>query len=310
MARFDDRATQPARGPLDILRWKMGGGESEPPHPDARTLERVRPGVRDAEAAAAALALPETALTWIGHATFALRLGGKLVLTDPVFCRRVQNVVPRLVPVGVPIEKLPAVDIVTVSHDHMDHMDFWSLRRLPKDAVYVVPLGNGARLRALGHEKVVELDWWQTHREGTLEITLVPARHWSMRMPWTRNETLWGGFVYRAPEGVAYHSGDSAAGPHYAEIGQRIGPIDWAMLPIGAYSPRWFMEPQHQCPEEAGEAFLDLRAKTLVAMHWGTFKLTDEPIGEPPERLRAWWAARALPGERLWIPDVAERRVL
>ncbi len=313
MGRFDDLATQPRRGPRDILRWKLGDpltGRHEPRPPDARALDQVRPGVRDREAAAAALARPEAALTWLGHATFALRLGGQLVLTDPVLCARIQGVVARLTPPGVAVDRLPPVDVVTVSHDHMDHMDYWSLRRLPRDALYLVPLGNGARLAPLGLRHVVELDWWQTHRHGTLEITLVPARHWSMRMPWTRNQTLWGGFVYRGPEGVAYHSGDTAFGPHYGEIGARTGRIDWAMLPIGAYSPRWFMEPQHQNPEEAGEGFLALGARLLVAMHWGTFKLTDEPIGEPPARLRAWWAARALPAERLWIPDIAERRVL
>ena len=309
MARFDDLATQPRRGPGDILRWKLGRSR-EPRAADADALEKILPGVRDPEAAAAALALHDPALTWLGHATFALRLGGQLILTDPVLCTRIQKVIPRLTPPGVPVERLPAVDVVTVSHDHMDHMDFWTLKRLPRSATYVVPLGNGARLRALGHEQVVELDWWQSHTVGGVEITLVPARHWSMRMPWTRNETLWGGFVFRAREGIAYHSGDSAFGPHYAEIGARVPGIDWAMLPIGAYAPRWFMAPQHQDPEEAARGLLALGARLLCAMHWGTFRLTDEPLGEPPARLRAFWAAQGLPAEKLWIPDIGERRVL
>jgi L-ascorbate metabolism protein UlaG (beta-lactamase superfamily) len=309
MARFDDLATQPRRGPADILRWKLGRSREARPA-DAAALEKVRPGVRDPAAAAMALARPEAAMTWLGHASFALRLAGKLVLTDPVLCARIQRVVRRLTPPGVAVDALPPVDVVTVSHDHMDHMDFWTLARLPDAALYVVPLGNGERLRALGKARVVELDWWQSHREGALEITLVPARHWSMRMPWTRNETLWGGFVYRGPEGIAYHSGDSAFGPHYAEIGARVPGIDWAMLPIGAYAPRWFMEPQHQDPEEAARGWQALGARTFVAMHWGTFRLTDEPIGEPPVRLRAFWGTQGLPPERLWIPDIGERRVL
>jgi L-ascorbate metabolism protein UlaG (beta-lactamase superfamily) len=308
MGRFDDRATQPVRGPADILRWKLGGSE-EPP-PDARELDRVRPELRDREAAAAALVEAKAALTWLGHATFTLRLGGQLILTDPVLCPRIQGVVPRLVPPGVPVEALAGVDVVTISHDHMDHMDYWTLRRLPRSALYVVPLGNGARLAQLGHANVVELDWWQTHEHRGVAITLVPARHWSMRMPWTRNETLWGGFVYQGQEGTAYHSGDTAWGPHYAEIGARFPGIDWALIPIGAYSPRWFMEPQHQNPEEAGAGFVALGARQFVAMHWGTFKLTDEPIGEPPARLRRFWAAEGLPEASLWIPDIAERRVL
>ena len=131
-----------------------------------------------------------------------------------------------------------------------------------------------------------------------------------MRAPWNRNDALWSGFVYRAAEGVAYHSGDTALFDGFSEIGQRLGPIDWAMLPIGAYEPRWFMEPQHMNPEDAGEAFLRLGARTLCAMHWGTFKLTDEPLGEPPERIRAFFAARALADERLWLFDVGQTRPL
>ena len=131
-----------------------------------------------------------------------------------------------------------------------------------------------------------------------------------MRAPWNRNQALWGGFVVSGPEGAVYHAGDTALFDGFAEIGRRVGPVDWALLPIGAYEPRWFMQPQHLDPEEAGEAFLQLGARSLVAMHWGTFKLTDEPLAEPPERLRAWWRARGLDEERLWILDIGETRRL
>jgi N-acyl-phosphatidylethanolamine-hydrolysing phospholipase D len=303
--RFADRATRPSRGPTDILAWKLWR-RGDPEAADHAALEQLRPALR--KLTPDALAAPEAALTWLGHATFCLRLGGLAILTDPIFSRRIQNVVPRQCPLPIEVAALPKIDVVTVSHDHMDHMDFPSLRALGPGPLYVVPLGNAERLRALGLERVIELDWWQSHQEGKLTITLVPARHWSMRMPWTRNDTLWGGFVFRGPEGSAYHAGDTAIGDHYREIGQRLGPIDLAMLPIGAYSPRWFMAPQHQCPEEAGEGFLDLGARRFVAMHWGTFRLTDEPIGEPPVRLRAYFARHQLPSSRLWIPDIGERR--
>jgi L-ascorbate metabolism protein UlaG (beta-lactamase superfamily) len=131
-----------------------------------------------------------------------------------------------------------------------------------------------------------------------------------MRMPWTRNDSLWGGFVLRGPEGAAYHSGDTASFDGFAEIAHKLGPIDWAMLPIGAYEPRWFMEPQHMCPEEAGQAFLSLGARLLCAMHWATFRLTDEPPGEPPLRLRQFWREQKLDPARLWIPDIGETRRL
>ncbi len=303
MGRFDDRATQPGRGPADILRWKFGRGE--PRRADYAVLDAVRPGTQTG--GAAALASGEPCAVWIGHATWAFRLGGQLVVVDPIWSRAIGGAVRRLVEPGVPLAEMPPIDVVLVTHDHRDHMDLPTLRKLPDTATYIVPLGNGARL---GKPNVVELDWWQSHTLGALTITLVPARHWSMRMPWNRNDTLWGGYVVRGPEGAAYHSGDTAWGEHFAEIGQRLGPIDWAMLPIGAYAPRWFMEPQHMDPDEAARGFEALGARNLLAMHWGTFKLPDEAVGEPPERLRAWWQARGLPPERLWICDVGEARPL
>jgi L-ascorbate metabolism protein UlaG (beta-lactamase superfamily) len=303
MARFGERATTPARGPRDILRWKLGGKEPRPD--DFSALDAVRPTVR--EGGAEALAGGAPVAVWIGHATWALRLGGKLIVTDPIWSRSISGAVRRLVAPGVALARMPAIDIVLVSHDHRDHMDLPTLRRLPADALYVVPLGNAPRL---DKPNVVELDWWQTHEIGSLAITLVPARHWSMRMPWNRNDTLWGGYVIRAPEGVAYHSGDTAWGEHFAEIGARIGRIDWAMLPIGGYAPRWFMAPQHVDPVEAAQAWDALGARHLLAMHWGTFRLTDEAIGEPPARLRSYWAERRLDPARLWIVDPGEPRPL
>ncbi|MCA9673996.1 MAG: MBL fold metallo-hydrolase, partial [Myxococcales bacterium] len=247
----------------------------------------------------------------IGHATWVWRLGGKLVAFDPIWSRSIGGVVPRLTAPGVKLDALPALDVVCITHDHRDHLDLPTLRRLGAAPLYVVPLGNAPRVaRVVRDARVVELDWWQTHHEGDLAITLVPARHWSMREPWSRNATLWGGYVVRGPEGVAYHAGDTATGDHFAEIGARVGAIDWAMMPIGGYDPRWFMDAQHVDPDEAAAGFLALGARHLLAMHWGTFRLTDEAMGEPPERLRAWWAERGLPDERLWILDAGEARRL
>jgi N-acyl-phosphatidylethanolamine-hydrolysing phospholipase D len=294
--RFADRATQPGRGPRDILRWKLG--KKEPRADDFAALDAVRPAVVDGGAEALASGRPVA--VWIGHATWALRLAGKLIVIDPIWSRSIGGAVRRLVPPGIALEAMPAIDVVLVSHDHRDHMDLPTLRRLPDSAQYIVPVGNAARL---AKPRVVELDWWQSFTIGDLAIALVPARHWSMRMPWNRNDTLWGGWVIRAPEGNAYHSGDTAWGDHFAEIGARCGPIHWAMLPIGGYAPRWFMAPQHIDPVEAVGAWEALRATELFAMHWGTFRLTDEPIGEPPARLRACWAERNHDPARLHIPD-------
>jgi N-acyl-phosphatidylethanolamine-hydrolysing phospholipase D len=298
---FEDRATRPERGFSDVLRWKLFARETRPA--DFEALDAVRPGVQTGGAAALASGRPVA--VWIGHATWALRLGGKLIVTDPIW-RSIAPTVRRLVPPGVALADMPAADVVLVSHDHFDHMDVPTLQKLPAGATYISGLGNASRLRALGKDNVVELDWWQSTKVGELEITFVPARHWSMRMPWTRNATLWGGFVIRAPEGIAYHAGDTAAGPHFGEIGAKFA-IDWAMLPIGGYAPRWFMEPQHIGPVEAAAAFDALGAKNFLAMHWGTFRLTDEAIGEPPAVLRRDWKHAP---ERLWICDVGEPRPL
>jgi L-ascorbate metabolism protein UlaG (beta-lactamase superfamily) len=301
--RFADRATQPGRGPGDILRWKLG--KKEPRADGFAALDAVR--LQVAGGGAEALADGAPVAVWIGHATWALRLAGKLIVTDPIWSPSIGGAVRRLVAPGVPLAAMPPVDVVLVSHDHRDHMDLPTLRRLPDAALYVVPIGNAARL---DKPNVVELDWWDSHAIGELSITLVPARHWSMRMPWNRNDTLWGGFVIRGPEGTAYHSGDTAWGEHFAEIGARVGAIDWAMLPIGGYAPRWFMAPQHIDPVEAARAWEALGARHLLAMHWGTFRLTDEALGEPPARLRAYWAEHGLDPARLWIVDPGAPRRL
>ncbi len=307
MGRFDDRATQPERGASAILRWKIvdrvRGRSALGKDPDGwRTPVRANDG--------RVLHAMTPSLTWIGHATFVLRLGGKLVATDPIWSHRISGVITRKAPPGVALQRVPPLDVVTVSHNHYDHLDLPSLKRIGPKALYVVPQGNGALLRKAGLSRVVELDWWESHVEGGLTITLVPARHWSMRLPWTRNEALWGGFVYASSEGVAYHAGDTAAFDGFAEIGRRAGPIDWAMLPIGAYEPRWFMEPQHMNPADAVGAFQALGARHLVAMHWGTFRLTDEALSEPPARLRALWREQGFDPARAWILDVGETRSL
>jgi N-acyl-phosphatidylethanolamine-hydrolysing phospholipase D len=305
MGRFDDRATQPARGPADIFRWRitdtLAGRRVKETDP-AFTPPRRAPDLPLIASAA-------PSLTWIGHATFLLRLGGKLIATDPIWSERIA-VIRRKSPPGAELAELPPIDIVTVSHNHFDHLDAPTIRRLGAQPLYVTPVGNGRWLRDAGAERIVELEWWQAHEVDGVTITLVPARHWSMRAPWNRNDALWGGFVYRAADGCAYHSGDTGAFEGFAEIGTRLGPIDWAMLPIGAYEPRWFMRPQHMNPEDAGEAYRQLSARILCAMHWGTFKLTDEPLGEPPERMRRWFAEQQLPDERLWIFEIGETRAL
>lgn len=298
--------TTPDKGPLDMLKWQVGDrllGKRRRPGPSFSTPHRENDGTAVRDLA--------TSLTWIGHATFAMRLGGKLVLTDPVLGDRIQGVVKRLSRPGLELGSIGPVDVVTVSHDHFDHLDLPSLRRIGPEATYVVPLGCGKLLRDVGLPKVIELDRWESTHVGELRIALVPAQHWCMRAPWDKNTRLWGGFVYESAEGKAYHAGDTAFSEQvFRAIGEREPGIDWAMMPIGAYDPEWFMKPQHIGPEDAIEAHRLLGAKHFVAMHWGTFRLTDEPMGEPPMRLRQEWQRRALETERLWVVDLGETRTL
>jgi L-ascorbate metabolism protein UlaG (beta-lactamase superfamily) len=288
--------TTPDKGLGDLIRWQLNRKKD--------TTHFTTP-VRENDGAQLHAESPH--LTWIGHATYALRLGKKMIVTDPVWSERVGPQRRKARP-GVAFEKMPRIDVVTVSHTHFDHLDTPTLRRIGTDALYVVPKDVGELIDA---RRVVELGWWESHQEGDLKITCVPAQHWSMRMPWDRNKRLWGGFVIEGPEGVAYHAGDTAFNERvFREIGERFPKIDWAMLPIGAYDPEWFMSGQHMGPEDALRAFEILGAKMLCAMHWGTFKLTDEPLGEPPMRVRAAWGLADRPDTKLYVPDVGETLLL
>jgi L-ascorbate metabolism protein UlaG (beta-lactamase superfamily) len=219
----------------------------------------------------------------------------------------------RLTAPGVDPSGIPPLDVVTVSHAHYDHMDLPSLRALAGrgSPLFVVPKDNAEVLVGAGIDKVVELGWWESVVASGVKVTCVPAQHWSMRVPWDRNARLWGGFVYETTEGVAYHAGDTAMSEDvFRAIAERCPRIDWGMMPIGAYDPTWFMASQHMGPEEAGRAWEILGARNLLAMHWGTFKLTDEPVGEPPQRARAWFEAGGHDANRLWVMDVGETRRL
>jgi N-acyl-phosphatidylethanolamine-hydrolysing phospholipase D len=265
---------------------------------------RLKASLRPREGAAASVPYDEAALaadpglTWIGHATFLVHVDGVRFLTDPVFAHRVSPLSfagpQRLVPVGVPMDRLPKVDFAVVSHDHYDHTDLAAVRALAARGVrFVVPRGVGELVRGAGAE-AIELDWWQTADVAGVRVHCVPAQHFSGRGLFDRNRRLWAGFVVESASHRVYHAGDTGYFRGFAEIAARLGPIDLAMLPIGAYLPRAMMQRVHMDPEEAVQAALDLRARTTVGMHFGTFDLADEPLAEPPTRFLAQAAARGL----------------
>jgi L-ascorbate metabolism protein UlaG (beta-lactamase superfamily) len=170
----------------------------------------------------------------------------------------------------------------------------------------VTPLGNGRLLRSAGFRQVEEIDWWVTASAAPLPITLTPAQHFSARGPFDRNRALWGGFLIEAGGLRILHAGDSGYGPHFREIAERLGPIDLALLPVGAYEPRWFMKDIHMNPAEAVQAHLDLAAHQSIAMHFGTFQLTPEGIDEPVRELAKALRERGVPAERFRVVEVGE----
>jgi L-ascorbate metabolism protein UlaG (beta-lactamase superfamily) len=200
----------------------------------------------------------------------------------------------------VPFDDLPPISTVLLSHNHYDHCDLRTLRMLAArfDPLVVTPLGNGRLVRSAGIRRVEELDWWQEAKTSALPIALTPAQHFSARGPLDRNRALWGGFMLVAGGAHIFFAGDTAYAPFFRDVRRRHGRIDLALLPIGAYEPRWFMQIVHMNPAEAVQAHLDLEASASVGMHFGTFQLTTEGIDEPLRALDDACRAKNIPAAR------------
>jgi len=257
-------------------------------------------------------------LTWIGHATFLLQLGGVNVLTDPHLGERASPLSfagpRRHVAPGLDFERLPHVDVVVVSHSHYDHLDRDTVRRLNRQAggppMFFVPLALKAWFADEGIGNVTELDWWESRVHMGLTMHLAPVQHWSQRTPWDRDRTLWGAWVIEHPQMRLLFGGDFGYSQDIADLGRRFGSFDLAALPIGAYEPRWFMSIMHVNPEEAVRAHRDLNARYSVGMHWGTFRLTDELLDEPPRKLSEALSGAGIPPERFFLMKHGESRGL
>jgi N-acyl-phosphatidylethanolamine-hydrolysing phospholipase D len=286
---------QPSRGVRDLLRWKLGHNPYDKRRPPCVPVV-PNDGTYLADPGA-----PDS-ITWVGHATFAVQDGGEVFLTDPHWGARA--LLPRRhSPPGIPLAAVPAQAFAVLSHNHYDHLDAWTVARLPPGVDWYAPLGlarwlrrRQARSAAGAPPAVRELDWWESVRRGRWTLTCLPAQHWSNRLDSRRNSTLWCSWLLDSGRRRYYFAGDSGYFPGFAEIGRRyapMAPIDVAFLPIGAYEPRWFMAYPHMDPADAWRACLDLGARWMVPMHWGTFDLTDEPIDLPPKVLLEVIAAGA-----------------
>ena len=292
------------RGLRDLLRWRFTSRLARWPR-DVPLAPQPPPPVPRGE---------DVVVTWIGHATFLLRTANSSLLIDPVFSDRASPVAwagpRRAQPPGLALESLPPIDAVLLSHDHYDHCDAASLRRLAAvhDPVFIAPLRHRDLLGATGTRKIVELDWWQAHAvAANLTVTLTPSKHWSNRFGTPRNHRLWGGFFLHFGPKRVWFAGDSGYDRElFRSVRERSGAPDLALIPIGAYEPRWFMAPMHMNPAEAVQAHLDAGARRSVAMHWGTFQLTDEARDAPPRALAAARAAAGLPAEAFAVPVPGE----
>jgi L-ascorbate metabolism protein UlaG (beta-lactamase superfamily) len=295
-----------------VWKWEqMKHGVPQPP-PGGWKIPAMK-----TDAAALRANAGEPTATWIGHASFLLQLGGMNVLMDPQFSERaspVQFAGPkRIVPLPIDVAELPRIDVVLISHNHYDHLDVGSVKRLAASPagspLFLVPLGLKAWFREQGIERVEERGWWQSHGLGALRFTLVPVQHWSKRTLWDANQTLWGGWVVEGAGLRVIHTGDLGYSQDARDIGERLGPFDMAFIPIGAYAPRWFMKTMHVDPAEAVQVRADLKARRAIGMHWGTFEnLTDEPLDEPPAVLSAQRAAAGLRQDEFDVMKIGETR--
>ena len=230
---------------------------------------------------------------WIGHSTFLIKKNGVTILTDPIFSKRAspfRNIGPkRLIPPAIPLNKIPKIDVITVSHNHYDHLDIRSLKKISKnhpDAIFLVPAGDEKLLQRKRIKNVYNFNWWESIEHKEFVFTFTPVQHWSKRSLFDRNKSLWGGWYIKNKDYSIYHAGDTGYSKDFIDTRLKLGAPKYAFIPIGAYDPEWFMAESHVNPEDAVQIMLDLEAEKAFGMHWATFTLTDEDTIEPKERLK------------------------
>jgi len=257
----------------------------------------------------------EPIITWIGHSTFLIQIGGINILTDPIF-GNASFLYPRIIPPGISIAQLPPIDIILISHNHPDHMDAKSLEEIQKrfNAMTVlVPHGDKQWFHSRGYKTIYEHSWWD-HRDLTIDGKIIkfiflPAAHWTQRGFFDRNKSLWGSWMIQCNNKCIYFAGDSAYGCHFAQIGREFDDIDVGIMPIAPCEPRDWMKAAHMDAAEAACAFIELNAHRFFPMHWGTFHFGHEPADLPILRLRQWWQdnEECTKNKKLYLPKIGQK---
>lgn len=316
----------------EFVRWQIERREQGLPKPPQQPTPTQPPDLAAIKRyASASKVLPTTPqITWIGHASMLVQAGGLTVLTDPIFSERaspVQFLGPkRAQPPGITLADLPPIDVVLISHNHYDHLDKASVQALArrsaaagKPTLFLVPLGLKAWFADRGIQNTVELDWWDKYTFGGVEFNFTPVQHWSSRSFFDRSQTLWGGYAVFAPDFHWYFNGDTGYSTDFVDTQLKFadrqkldqgGGFDLALIPVGAYQPRWFMSEQHVNPDESVKIHRDLQAKRSVGIHWGTFELTDESLDQPPKDLAEASKAQHLKGGEFTVMAIGETRIL
>lgn len=262
------------------------------------------------------LASGDFTVTFVNHGTFLIQLEGLNILTDPVWSERTSPISwigpKRVRAPGIDFDQLPHIDLVLISHNHYDHFDLPTLKRLNRkfSPKVVVPIGDRALASAAGCKDIVEMDWWETLeiKPGTT-VAFAPAQHQANRGVFDRQHSLWGSYMVTAGERRIYFGGDSGYSAHFSEIRKRLGPPDVALIGIGAYEPNWFMKVIHMNPAEAVVAHRDLGARQSIGMHFGTFQLSGEAIDQPQADLKTALNAEGVPESEFIVLNEGETRV-
>ncbi|MGM9491128.1 MBL fold metallo-hydrolase [Ideonella sp. YS5] len=302
-------------------RWQWERWTGDLPAQDVSRVPRTQPDLAYLRANRR-----DATVTWLGHSTALWQIGGLNILTDPQFSERASPVSfmgpKREVPLPARLEELPRIDAVLISHNHYDHLDLPTVQALAAQAagppLFLVPLGIDLWLRDQGIPNSRAIDWWDRVdlpvTGGSVSVHLVPVQHWTSRTPWDRNRVLWGGFVVQGQVGARpysmFYTGDTGYSKDFQDIGARFGGFDFSQIAVGCYQPRWFMKMQHVDEDEAVRIHLDVKSRRSIGVHWGTFRLCDDPVEAPLEGLPKARALHGVPDDAFTLLAIGQTLVL